>query len=102
MLKTGSRLRHTSKVTMRAIHQRAIAVVAASLLAMTLCDEAEAAARMPSISGNWWVAVVIAVAFVAIVVLLVRGALFLQWRDARLGEFYKEEDDDMNGFRDWF
>ncbi len=87
---------------MSTIGERAIGVVAAAVVALTLSDEAEAAARMPSISGSWWVAVAIAAAFVAIVVLLVRGALFLQLRDARLGAFFKEEDDDMNGFRDWF
>jgi hypothetical protein len=87
---------------MSALRARAIGAVAAVLLATTLFDEAQAAARMPSISGNWWVAVAIAAVFVAIVVLLVRGALHLQLRDARLGAYFKEEDDDMNGFKDWF
>jgi hypothetical protein len=56
--------------------------------AIALCcvtdAHAHATAQTPSISGNWLVALAIVLAAIAALILLVRGALFLDERDAWL------------------
>lgn len=64
---------------------RFISIVTCALaLAGTLCTRANAVARTPSISGNGWAALLLICGFIAFVVLLVRGVLALELRDARL------------------
>lgn len=58
---------------------------------------AHAVARTPSISGNGWVALGIIAVFVAAIVLMIRGALHLERRDAYLGRRPNRRDDGWFG-----
>ncbi len=65
----------------------AVAVLAGS------ASNAYATAHTPSISGDWPIALVLVVAAVAALVLLVRGVLFLDERDAWLRRGGRESND---------
>jgi hypothetical protein len=56
-----------------------------ALLALLSSPCANAFARTPSISGNWGIALALVVAAAWMLVLLIRGVLFLERRDAWLG-----------------
>ena len=56
-------------------------------------SNALATAQTPSISGDWLVALVLVAAAVAALVLLVRGVLFLDERDAWLRRSGRESND---------
>jgi hypothetical protein len=72
----------------------AVAVAAAFLGSV---EAAHAVARTPSISGNGWVALGIIGVLVMAIVMLIRGALHLERRDATLGRRPNKLDDGWFG-----
>lgn len=70
-----------------------VLVTALAVLCMSPLAEARNFSHSPSISGNWGVALVIVIGAIALLVVLVRGVLFLERRDAWLGRGAKDRND---------
>ena len=79
------------------MHKLSLGAVRATGLAVAIlagsASNASATARTPSISGDWPMALLLVVAAVAALVLLVRGVLFLDERDAWLRRGARKSND---------
>jgi hypothetical protein len=70
---------------------------AAAVAVVGSIETAHAVARTPSISGNGWVALAIIAVLVMAIIMLIRGALHLERRDATLGRRPNRLDDGWFG-----
>jgi hypothetical protein len=66
-------------------HPRLLPLAAAVVLSASSTLPALAAAQTPFITGNYWVAIAIALAFIAVIVLTVMSAIGLFRRNAKRG-----------------
>ena len=82
---------------MPAILVRYWSAAAAAAAFLASVEAAHAVARTPSISGNGWVALGIIAFVVGAIVLMIRGALHLERRDASLGRKPHKLDDGWFG-----